>query len=199
MNINSGLTNSTLSGLSVFSIVLTAIILSIYEILFFYLNIVPQIKDGIKSKFEEIEQLLNDKDINMRNDPRYKKLINIMELYNKLVIEDGDTKTEDEIDIILQVLMEKEQELIEQINTYTIATAITIIFILIFVLAFLYFGISNSVGPGNSHIFVTPVLVSIITVGLLICFQVSFYFFGKEYNYPSDNELLASIIENLKE
>lgn len=149
-----------------FGIFATALILTLFEIGFFYTVMVP----GIENNFHKSAQKLA-KEINFN------------------VNDDTANKIKDFGEFAEQV----EQRKIEQNNSIVKRNCILIIFGIIIALFFIKNKIStvdsiiNTIGETNLKI-------SMLTVSILILFQIYFYYnIGKVFSYPNDTELLYII------
>jgi hypothetical protein len=118
--------------------------------------------------------------------------------FDKQIIENYAKDNNKTIDNIFTVLIKREQILIEKNNSNTVIVSITILlFLALFILATIL-SIKRDVNYKGFSTFKESIIVAIITVGLLIGFQILFYNFSKNYNYPSNNELLKIMVNSLK-
>ena len=186
---------SSIDGkMHIFSIFITVTILALFEVIFFFTNIVPNINDGLNTKLDSLTDIINSG----TQDEKYNNIVKLLKIYTNFIPDDLYKKTDNEIDIVLKVLVEREQEIINEINIGTMITGGSILLFLICIILFTYINIKGRLGKGQSYKFTEPVLISIITVLLLIAFQTTFYFFSQNYEYPGNNEALSTIINNLK-
>jgi hypothetical protein len=176
--------------LNMFSIILTATILTIFEIIFFYNVVVPDVNNTLNYKLK----LLEEKITNLSQENKDK----LLKLFDKQLIENYSKDNYKTIDNIFSVLIERETLLIEKNNSNTIIVSITILlFLALFILATIL-SIKRDVNYKGFSTFRESIIVTFITVGLLIGFQILFYNFSQNYYYPSNNELLKIMVSSLK-
>ena len=176
--------------LNIFSIFLTATILTIFEIIFFYNVVVPDVNNTLNYKLK----LLEEKITNLSKENKDK----LLKLFDKQLIENYTKDNNKTIDNIFSVLIEREKLLIEKNNSNTIIVSITILlFLTLFILATIL-SIKRDVNYKGFSTFRESIIVAFITVGLLIGFQILFYNFSQNYYYPSNNELLKIMVSSLK-
>ena len=234
----------SISGkLNIFSIFLTASILTIFEIVFFYSVIVPDVNYKLDSTFQSLEEYVSELS-NKEREPvlklfedtlygKFKKFIsgnnsskinsnsrvnensrvnsnsrlneNSRVNSNSRVNEKFSNKNADiiseideNIENLLSTLVDRENELIEKNNSNTIVVSVTILLFLSFFILSAILSIKNDANYTGSKIFIEPLIVAFITVGLLIGFQVLFYNFGLNFIYPSNNETLKIAVDSLE-
>ena len=176
--------------LNIFSIFLTATILTIFEIIFFYNVVIPDVNNTLNYKLK----LLEEKITNLSKENKDK----LLKLFDKQLIENYTKDNNKTIDNIFSVLIEREKLLIEKNNSNTIIVSITILlFLTLFILATIL-SIKRDVNYKGFSTFRESIIVAFITVGLLIGFQILFYNFSQNYYYPSNNELLKIMVSSLK-
>lgn len=176
--------------LNMFSVILTATILTIFEIIFFYNVVVPDVNNTLNYKLK----LLEEKITNLSQENKDK----LLKLFDKQLIENYSKDNYKTIDNIFSVLIERETLLIEKNNSNTIIVSITILlFLALFILATIL-SIKRDVNYKGFSTFRESIIVTFITVGLLIGFQILFYNFSQNYYYPSNNELLKIMVSSLK-
>ena len=173
-----------------FSVILTATILTIFEIIFFYNVVVPDVNNTLNYKLK----LLEEKITNLSQENKDK----LLKLFDKQLIENYSKDNYKTIDNIFSVLIERETLLIEKNNSNTIIVSITILlFLALFILATIL-SIKRDVNYKGFSTFRESIIVTFITVGLLIGFQILFYNFSQNYYYPSNNDLLKIMVSSLK-
>ena len=187
--------------LHILSILITVVILTIFELVFFYVVIIPQVNDLLDSKYTLIEEnvlaLAEEKKIEFLN------TIDVpsMEIFKYVDIEINVDEDIDNIDKSIQnvfkVLIDREQKIIEQNNTNTIITGITIVLFLMCFLLFTIISVIKNLGHNQSYKLIGSFLTGGIIVICLISFQILFYNFSNNYNYTTNNELIKLIINNL--
>ena len=136
-----------------------SILLFIFEIILFYFFIRPL----------ETNQLLN-----FLNSSGF---TSIFQATNKGL---GQTTS----DIFLDVLTKRENQLDQSIDMYYIYIMIVIIYILFFVFLYSTYYIKKSghrIGPS--------VINSLITLLLILAFQIQVFFFGQQFQYPGSIEM----------
>jgi hypothetical protein len=171
-----------------FNIFLTATILTIFEIIFFYKIVVPGVENsmenGIKKVGKIIAKMINNREsTSSESDILLNQLINIFKENNNP---------------IPKTFASREYLITNKINNYTKITGIIIIIILVSLLVGIYYNLKNKTN-GDTQL-VTPILTSILTIIVLISFQIMFYFFSLKFNYPGsegDNELLYFMLESI--
>ena len=173
LNINNNLIGKFWSGF--ISLGLVAFILTIFEIIFFFFVVIPD----VDKSFSEISNLVQIQTIPNNNDSQImltllKELINYENFYR------------------------------DKINSLVTVNSIIIILFMVILLLFGWYKLTNECSNslcGNIFSIVDKSLLpsSLFTVGLIIFFQVYFYFFiAKSYNYPSGNEILYAIYSQFK-
>ena len=184
--------------LLIYSIFLVAAIMTIFELLFFYLKVIPDVNASLNEKLDVLEKkmlvLSDEKRMEVLSQLNLKNLEKLKFLNISANNVNGSLKN---IDDILKVLIERENELIEKNNTNVFLFGLSILLFLAFLIIFIALSIKRDLGQGEGIKFVEPTIVSFITISLLIAFQVLFYYFGKNYNYPQDNELLKTVLESI--
>ncbi len=194
---------STVEGLhEILTILLVATILTIFEVVFFFNVIAPEVKHEIDMKLKKAAVNIGDALFGDRLSvvdsmipktakTRVKKMIADTEISPDSIIDDNPL-----LDFI-NTLRDRERELINKTNTYTKVSGVLLIIILVAVIASIVFIIKRS-GKINKH----AIIAAVVTVGLLIVFQYTFYKFGKKYLYTGSygqEEFLKLVIEKLEE
>jgi hypothetical protein len=159
---------------STFIILSVAFLLTIYELSSFYIVIVPIIKQKLADGIGKVGESIND----------------IVSKYNLVL-----PKTK--FNTILQVFDEREQLLLDNINTYTKYTGAIILVVIIFSLLFIRQLLQHQ-GLNIARGTYTNILVTIILIGI---FQYSFFNYGQKYNYIGSygqEELNGYLLENIK-
>jgi hypothetical protein len=182
----------------VFTIVLVASILIIFEICLFYFIIVPDIEremdESIHLVGSKIAESINEKNRNMQQQ-------NV--LFDVAVAQTTQLVFNEKVDNALSTLADREKLLTNHINRYTIYTGVVIMLILIITLAFVWSSIANdeNIKQGIEDANMTDAtLTAMLTVSILIGFQVLFYFYGRQFNYPGalgNEELLWVILDSI--
>jgi predicted PurR-regulated permease PerM len=211
---NSAATQSKLTGFlesvgsvkgmkGIFTIILTATILAVFELVFFYIIVAPTVVDemntNIKKVGNKIAANLNktNKEIQEKN-----PVADIAVSHATRII------FNDINGAVLNTTASRENNLIESINNYTIYTGVAIVLVLLVILYIIWKKIKSSVGMGVGFPDIEGVdtdmtdaiLSAVITVGALIAFQIMFYFYGKQYRYPGtegNEELLWVLIGSI--
>lgn len=184
--------------LLIYSIFLVAAIMTIFELMFFYLKVIPDVNASLNEKLD----LLEEKMLVLSDEKRLEVLsqLNLKNLENLKFLNISPNNVNDNlesIDNIFKVLIERENELIEKNNTNVFLFGLSILLFLAFLIIFIALSIKRDLGQGEGIKFVEPTIVSFITIAFLIAFQVLFYYFGLNYNYPQDNELLKTVLESI--
>lgn len=152
-------------------VLIVALFLTIYELLMYYVKVIPDVR-------LQINNFINNIDISSNN-PIMNKIANIVK---------ADTGFLD----LLKTFEEREKILTSKINKYTILVGLILLFGLIALILYINFKYHAI----NSYV----ILVSSITIMLLLVFQYIFYNYGIRYNYRStfsSDELLHFVINKL--
>ena len=193
----------------VFTILMTATVLIIFEIIFFYKIVAPNVENEMKHNIKIVARDMAST-INEKN----KTIQNKSPIADVVIAQTTDIVFSDVSKGVLKTLENREKILIDDINNYTIYTGV----ILVLTMAIFLFIIWNSIqtdtsvetgttvetgsdkGDHHNTDMTTATLTAMMTVGVLIGFQVLFYFFGKEYRYPGTKgkeELAWEIISSI--
>ncbi len=205
----------------VFSIILVATILTVFELILFYKTITPSVADSMNSNLNNVSnEIYNNINnlkpkLNINNDNN--KLNNILKtlsknnninlnnsILNNSILNKGFRYTNnlvfnDKFKAILNTFSDREKKLTGHINNYTVISGLLLLVILIIFLIILWINIKKSKLEENENKNMsTSIYTAFLTVGILISFQILFFFFGKKYNYPGSlgNEELARILLN---
>jgi len=181
-----------------FCIILVATILTIFEIAFFYLVVVPninfQFNNGISTISKSIANKVNLLKLKYIKD--HKLYSYVLGLVNSKI----DTVP---LKSYLHTLNEREKIIINKNNRYVAFTGLAIITVLILLLI----KIKNNIYKNTEYIkknederkgvLTSPIWTAVFTVIILISFQIRFYFFSQEYKFLGtgiDNEHLVGEI-----
>ena len=175
--------------LNVFSIFLTASILTIFEIIFFYNIVVPDVNNTLSNKLKLLEEKIEY--MSQENKETFLKSVDTT-LIKNYINENNET-----LDNIFKVLIKRENLLLEKNNSNTVIVSITILLFLTFFILATILSIKRDVNYKGFSTFKESVIVAFVTVGLLIGFQILFYNFSQNYYYPSNNELLKIMVNSL--
>lgn len=178
-----------------FTVVLTAIILTIYEIIFFYNVVVPGVEDEMNANIKKVGKHIAH-EINERNQILQKQngVTDVTVAQRTRVIFNDINKG------ILKTMAEREKILTCVINKYTMYTGVIIVLILMMILYLLWSNIKNTNTNDNTNM-TDATLTALFTVIILIAFQVLFYFYGKQYKYPGivgNEELIWAMIDSIE-
>jgi uncharacterized membrane protein len=187
-----------------FSIILTATILTIFEIVFFYNIVAPNVNNQMDNTLKKIGQQIAEK-INTSTNKLKKQNV----LADIMISEGTGLVINNVNDNVLMTSAEREHKLVTKINNYTMYTGVIIIIVLLILLYLLWNSIKSDPRLGNiiNITFVEDsdmtesVLTAIFTVVILISFQILFYFFGQQFKYPGsmgNDELLNEIIDSIQ-
>lgn len=202
-NFFSGIVNSlgSVKGMKgVFTIVLTATILTIFELVFFYNIIVPTVEEEMNTNIRRVgEQIATNLNEKAR---AYQIQSPVSDVLATRAMRYAFNETNAGI---LDTTAAREKILIDQINQYTIYTGVIIMLVLAIVLYIIWRKIVSTVEKGDSEgetaNMLDATLSAVITVGVLIGFQILFYFYGKKYRYPGtagNEELMWVIIDSIE-
>jgi len=176
-----------------FNILLTATILTIFEIVFFYKIVVPGVNNSMNNGIENATQYFADNINQYINDLKKSTTDN-----QNIIISEILTTIKNKENIFFKTFSSREYLLTNKINYYTKLTGGIIIMILVSLLFVIYYNLKRKTNGATQ---LTPAIItSLITVFLLISFQIMFYFFSLNYNYPGSegsNELLYTMIEGI--
>jgi ABC-type multidrug transport system fused ATPase/permease subunit len=189
----------------VFSLIFTATILTIYELALFYYVVTPgilnQIDNGIKDLARALYTSLELNYVTGQNE--YKKFFsdaewqNISSEYENAVF-NKESKKEvlQRIIDVLDTMDKREQRYINKINNNTKFVGALILIGLSVILLIIYMILK---GRGESIGKCTWVN-SIVTVGLILAFNYSFYLYGQRYQYigsKGNEEMMVYILQHL--
>ena len=172
-NINNNFIGKFWSGF--ISLGLVAFILTIFEIIFFFFVVIPD----VDKSFSEISDLVRIQKI--PNSDEYQEMLRL-----------------------LKELANYENYYRDKINGLVTVNSVIIILLMILLLFFGWYKLTKECSNsfcGNIFSILDKSLLpsSLLTVGLIIFFQVYFYFFiAKSYNYPTENEILYAIYSQFK-
>ena len=148
-----------------------------------YSNEYDVTKDAFKTLTNKITKILENYNINVD--------VNLQLYIEILLVTNFDKK----IYNILSTLNNDEKHIIKMNNYNTYVIAFFIILNLLILLLFLYHLISSK--NDNNGVHGCVYLYSIITVFIIILFQINFYFFGINYNYlgsKGNEELIVFLL-----
>jgi predicted PurR-regulated permease PerM len=201
----------------VFSLIFTATILTVYELALFYYVVTPGISQQIDNGIKEMAKLLYTnfemsdesgvlvKPIKKESVPDdYKKYFtdaqwsDLASEYEKAVF-NNETKEQviERLIHVLETLSEREQHYISKINNNTKFVGALLLIALCAILFTIYMVLK---GRGESIGKCTWVN-SILTVGLILAFNYSFYLYGNKYRYigsKGNEEQMVYILNHLK-
>jgi hypothetical protein len=178
---------------NLFCILFVGLIMTLYEYALFYFILTPNIKNNIYSNIE-IENFNDlDKDSGMFNglnnffDSIKDIKLDDIEIDDiKYILENDEENREGLIKDIQYTYYDREQQIIKNINGFTVIAAIIMIIFLISLLLFLrYILIKNNSGITKSMIFNI-----ILTCVLLFIMQGLFYLYGNNFKFPGLSEIM---------
>ena len=182
-----------------FSIVLTATILTVFEIVFFYVVIAPDIENIMNGHLTNIaESIANSITAEGKKQVEQSKQLGVSNANIQKSINTHLTKSLSKVDTFLNIFRTfdiREKKLVSSINNYTIITGVVIILLLVAIMLWLAKALQPMGGVTKE-----PVLSALMTVVVLVAFQGYFYMFGKEFKYPGtegQEELIAFIGSNI--
>jgi hypothetical protein len=197
----------------IFSILLVATILTVYEIVFFYKIITPSITDTMNNNLDDVSKQIyaNIKNIKYEKKEAYKenisklsKIFDTIQQTNKNnininIVNKGlqSFSSNDKIKAILNTFSNREKNLTNHINTYTLLSGLLLLTFLIVLMVLLWKNIKKSkLGLNENYNMSTSIKTALFTVFILISFQILFFYFGKKYYYPGSlgNEELTSLL-----
>lgn len=182
----------------IFTILLTATILTIFEMVFFYQIVVPTVEHEMDSNIESISRKIAA-NINEKNEAVQKKNV----LADIAVSQSTSVVFNDISGGVLKTFAKREKELIDDINRYTIYTGVVLLVTMAILLYFIFYSIRTDVRLDlddtiDDDNMAEAALTALFTVGVLIAFQILFYFFGRQYKYPGtlgSEELTWEVID----
>ena len=173
MRSTSGNTKSTDFSQVFYSIFLTALIMSIFETIFAYIIVFPNIESQLNKLFSSQNQSETEQSF-------AKKL------------------AKQEVDALLLSAKTRENNLKTVINKHAKAFALLLSFSLCVITIFLGYKIIKN----KASDIVAPTVHAVLTVIILISFQMFFYQFGQKYRYMKPDEvqpeLMQAICANVK-
>lgn len=182
-----------------FGIFVIVIILTIYEVIFFFNIAVPQVEFDLNVGLDEVANALADlitDEVNKEtNDQTSINLLNTI-IKKKFNTAKNDI-FDDHIENMLLTSANREKKKIDKLNIYTKITAGILITVLVILMIIIGINISHN-AQGMGAQLGSATLTAFITVVLLIGFQVLFYYFSMNSWYSTDNELLNVIIDSIK-
>ena len=162
----------------IFTIVLTATILTIFEIVFFYMVVAPGVNTSMNRQLDNIGKNLVE-----GTNEKALKLQKKYPIADAIIPEVNETVFNESIRGIFATFAEREKLLTDKINWYTKVTGVLIILILMTVLYLLYSSIKSEVGNGDIGL-KDPTYTALFTVLMLIAFQILFFNFSQVYKFP---------------
>lgn len=194
----------------IFSILLIATILTIFEIVFFYKIIAPSINDTMNSNLEDVSKQLYANIKNLKyekkkeNKEEISKILDTLNNRNNINIIEGEFKSlafNDKIKAILNTFSDREKNLTNHINKYTMLSGLLLLTILIVLMVLIWKNIkTNKIDINENTNMSTSIKTALFTVSMLISFQILFFFFGKKYYYPGslgDEELTTILLKKI--
>jgi len=207
--VNAARLNDGLRG--IFSIILVATILTMFELGMFYKLITHEVKtqvdNGIESIGAALKSVVRTSVANMEKvlDARSKEVESKVQQMTGQKVNLGVkdiilTSTKDALQSslgnILDTFSERETILTNKINTYTKASAALLLLVLVLLMVIIKVIIKSR---GDILGWCTW-LISFITVGMILAFQYAFFLFGKQYKYigsKGKEELLVYLMEKI--
>lgn len=198
---------STIKGKKgLFTIVLSSILLTLFEIIFFYNIIASEVINEIDENIKNAGIVIA-REINVKNKELQQQSL-IMDI---AVSQISKLLFNDTTDRVLNTLAIREKRLIDSINTYTIYTGVVILIFLLILLYILWNSIKYNLikcddyGINHERIYTDvdmtdSAITAFMTVGIIIIFQILFYFYGKKYKYPGsagNNEIINVVINGI--
>ena len=166
------------------AIVTTAFILTVFEIVFFYMvvskDVESQMENGIKQGSKAML-----------------KGMNVNPMVAGILSKFGFNETSD---AVLQTLEDREGQHLNKINGYTKATGVLILASLMGVIYYFVKEMRIDTPVGRQG-FKTAMWIAAVTVTSLVAFQAFFYKFGQSYNYPGslgNEEFLATVYNAIR-
>lgn len=176
---------------TLFSVLIVSTVLTIYEILMFYVFMIPEIKKQIDSGIIQLSLFCKNYINSINND-----ILNTNEIqpfilsinktnYTSFVYESIDITKYNFISIF-KTYEQRESILIYKLNTYNLFTSCFLLFILFFSI----FSIMYYFRKKDQTIIDKYIWISIITIFFILLFQYIFFIYASNYNYiGSQNEI----------
>lgn len=201
--------NNGLRG--IFSIILVATILTVFELGMFYKVITPEVAGQVDSGIRDIGRALNDTfgDINNKVEGELKKSTQMFSTtVEKTLGVKPDTKVvnvvqetlknavKNSVSSVLDTFKEREALLTGKINMYTKVTGAIMLMILGLLMYLIYFTLKTR----GEKLGTCTWIISGITVALILMFQYAFFRFGKQYKYIGSygkEELLVYLMKQI--
>ena len=168
---------------TLFSVLIVSTVLTIYEILMLYIFMIPEVKKQIDSGFIQLSLFCKNiiyKNINElgQAQPEYLPI-----LMNYINIKNESIKYIDESKYnllsIFKTYEQRENILINKINTYNLFTSCLLLFILFFSI----FITIHYLKKNNQIIIDKYIWISIITIIFILVFQYIFFLYASNYKY----------------
>lgn len=173
----------------IFSILLIATILTLFEIIFFFVKIAPDVGSSANNAVGGLSNTTVDG----------LEAIMVMNFGSKFNHTDAMIAKDNHGARIINTLANREKLIIGKINGYTKTTGVVIMVLLCVLLAYIYMALKNKTKLSGEGVQLgTASWTALMTVGILISFQIFFYFFSQQYSYPGsegDNELLSTVLK----
>ena len=167
-----------------FTIILVATILTMFEIAFFYLVVVPNINYQFDNGIRQVSQTISNK-VNLLK-LKYIKDNNIYAYVFGIL---GNKLDNTSLRGVFHTLNERENKIITKNNRYVAFTGLVIIIILILILV----NIKNKIYSDKDYVqkapeeqkgvLSAPIWTAVFTVLILVSFQIRFYFFSLDYKF----------------
>ena len=167
-----------------FTIILVATILTMFEIAFFYLVVIPNINYQFDNGINQASNTISNK-INLIK-LKYIKNNNIYAYVFSIL---GDKIDNTSLRAVFHTLNKRENKIINKNNRYVAFTGLVIIIILFLILT----NIKNKIYLDKEYINKTeeeqkgvlsaPIWTAVFTVLILVSFQIRFYFFSLDYKF----------------
>jgi len=163
---------------TLFSVLIVSTVLTIYEILMLYVFMIPEIKKQIDYGILKISSICK----NINKNKQY-FLLNYIET-NSSSININELKYN--LISIFKTYYQRENILINKLNTYNIFTSFLMLFILIFSIFLTIYYLKKN----NQIIMDKYIWTGMITIVFILLFQYIFFLYASNYNYiGSQNEI----------
>jgi hypothetical protein len=169
----------------IFAVILTALILTVFEMILFYKVEAPVLEDKMREDVKTISKKVANNINNKNKASRVRSPLSDIMVTRKMELIFNDTNK-----YILKTFAARERMSLDTINLYTLYSNVVLLLVLLILLYFIWSSITNDENIGiviNGEMqdadMTESVFTALFTVVVLIGFYILFYFFSHSYNY----------------